>query len=1394
MNVRFPRSLLALLGVGCLVACKTPDVTYDDEAPDFCRNDVLDALKETDVDCGGDCPPCANGRACAGPSDCRIESCIDGICQLGHCLDGEKSGDESDVDCGGACAACPDGYVCASDADCASGNCDDVTSQCVPGDCDDQDRNGDETDVDCGGPDCDPCPAGLACEEGPDCASGLCVSGTCEDVSCSDGRVNGDETDVDCGGGSCDSCSLLQRCLDDADCASEVCRVGLCVDPACTNATLDGTETDVDCGGDACAPCEPGQDCAVAADCTSRICDDGECTAPDCEDSVKNGDETDEDCGGTCPPCADELRCGIAADCESGVCTAGVCASPSCDDEAENQDETDVDCGGDTCDPCGVGRQCSTGDDCASGYCGGGECISVECSDGALNGGETGVDCGGRYCPGCPAGEPCLSGDDCMSRVCDDDGQCAAATCEDAVKNGDETDRDCGGGTCNPCAVGDRCAVGTDCVEAVCAANGTCSAPTCRDEAANGSETDQDCGGPSCGPCPDRSRCIEHSDCESGRCVNGRCAVPSCTDLVTNGDETDRDCGGSCETKCQNLQSCERGRDCISDYCDPVINLCAAAECSDEVKNGDETDLNCGGPDCPACSVGQVCLADRDCSTRNCGEADEETGVRRCEDADCDNGKTDGSETDEDCGGSCEPCGTEARCGDAEDCISRVCSTSGDSYVLTCQAASCSDRVQNQGETGIDCGIAACGGCGAGIPCTADGQCASGICDDTGATRVCTAALCTDDVRNGDESGVDCGGSCDPCPDGEPCNSDADCTSRSCGTDDRCAAAACDDERQNGNETGPDCGGPDCRATSKCPNNVGCAVDSDCQSGYCDGTVCADPGCTDRTLNGHETDLDCGGEDCRVSYPCADGKQCVIAADCRSGVCDDTECLAPTCSDGVLNGEETDKDCGGAACRALATPKLCADSKHCDEGADCQSGVCGGDGTCTPPSCSDGVLNGLETGTDCGGSLCRSQGKLCDEGLPCQIDGDCNSLICNPYDICTEPSCEDGKQNQGETAIDCGGPICTGLGYTCDDGLACEDSVDCTNGYCRPDVRLCSTPTCSDGYRNLTETDVDCGGGCVASANKKCANGRHCSVSNDCTSSYCNPTTVCSTPSCTDAWKNNLETDLNCGGPNCRASYPCAVGATCAIAEDCVDPAHASGTCPPATLACSYTCDSGYLDCTSAAGCESSASSLSTCGSCTNVCGTAGTTAAVCTSGSCVLTCDATHGDCNSSRADGCETSISSSETNCGACGAQCLKASGSLCQGTVCCPRLGEYHDQESNGGLAMPSAAVGSCFRISPLYCNWRLALQNQSSVSDISLRIERDTGGSALNITLPKNSQTVRIEASDLTGAFTAYVTNNYGDATGRNINWWQEYVSGTSVECACDLAHSSSCTSY
>lgn len=99
------------------------------------------------------------------------------------------------------------------------------------------------------------------------------------------------------------------------------------------------------------------------------------------------------------------------------------------------------------------------------------------------------------------------------------------------------------------------------------------------------------------------------------------------------------------------------------------------------------------------------------------------------------------------------------------------------------------------------------------------------------------------------------------------------------------------------------------------------------------------------------------------------------------------------CGDGITNGEETARDCGGRDCAP------CRDTLVCERGSDCESGSCVDSGNgfwwCVAGTCSDGVQNfgpgiGVETGVDCGGGTCGP----CPDGEGCFYDADCLSGYC----------------------------------------------------------------------------------------------------------------------------------------------------------------------------------------------------------------------------------------------------------------------------------------------------------------------------------------------------------------------------------------------------------------
>lgn len=77
-----------------------------------------------------------------------------------------------------------------------------------------------------------------------------------------------------------------------------------------------------------------------------------------------------------------------------------------------------------------------------------------------------------------------------------------------------------------------------------------------------------------------------------------------------------------------------------------------------------------------------------------------------------------------------------------------------------------------------------------------------------------------------------------------------------------------------------------------------------------------------------------GGTRCNDAGACV---ECNSAAECPAGAaCDAGKCVSASCVDGVKNGTESDTDCGGASCAG------CALDKACTSNGDCASGLCAG--------------------------------------------------------------------------------------------------------------------------------------------------------------------------------------------------------------------------------------------------------------------------------------------------------------------------------------------------------------------------------------------------------------------------------------------------------------------
>ncbi|HEX3853822.1 MAG TPA: discoidin domain-containing protein, partial [Polyangiaceae bacterium] len=280
------------------------------------------------------------------------------------------------------------------------------------------------------------------------------------------------------------------------------------------------------------------------------------------------------------------------------------------------------------------------------------------------------------------------------------------STCDDGVQGVNETGVDCGG-VCKACP-------------------DTAPPPVCGDGVQGPDETGVDCGGV-CPVCAAGQGCSVAADCESGNCQKSICRAATCSDGIENGAESDTDCGGRCLLLCKTGLRCNSESDCASGSC--AAGLCRAPSCNDRVTNGDETGVDCGGT-CPPCTPGMACQLAKDCASLNCNSS------HLCVDPGCTDMTKNGLETDTDCGGmDCAPCAPKKHCKVNTDCDSVIC----DGTTKLCNAASCSDAVQNQGESDADCGGGACPACVVGKQCRGASDCASAVCQ----AKLCVPAAPT---------------------------------------------------------------------------------------------------------------------------------------------------------------------------------------------------------------------------------------------------------------------------------------------------------------------------------------------------------------------------------------------------------------------------------------------------------------------------------------------------------------------------------------------------------------------------------------------------------------------------------------------------------------------------
>ncbi|MEA2749911.1 MAG: hypothetical protein QOI41_4054 [Myxococcales bacterium] len=128
--------------------------------------------------------------------------------------------------------------------------------------------------------------------------------------------------------------------------------------------------------------------------------------------------------------------------------------------------------------------------------------------------------------------------------------------------------------------------------------------------------------------------CAGPSDCESKVCTAMVCQTAAIDDGVKNGDESDVDCGGASAAapRCADDKSCNAATDCASGVCDATTKTCSKPTAADGVKNADETDVDCGGTitGAPKCDAGKGCNVHDDCTSDGCDDTKHCANGRSC--------------------------------------------------------------------------------------------------------------------------------------------------------------------------------------------------------------------------------------------------------------------------------------------------------------------------------------------------------------------------------------------------------------------------------------------------------------------------------------------------------------------------------------------------------------------------------------------------------------------------------------------------------------------------------------------------------------------------------------------------------------------------------------------
>jgi hypothetical protein len=575
-----------------------------------------------------------------------------------------------------------------------------------------------------------------------------------------------------------------------------------------------------------------------------------------------------------------------------------------------------------------------------------------------------------------------------------------------------------------------------------------------------------------------------------------------------------------------------------------------------------------------------------------------------------------------------------------------------------CPLPSCTDGIKNGAETDIDCGGGGdCAKCITGQQCAGPDDCASGACNSGLCAVVCLDGKgdCDGDPSNGCETNLKITTEhCGAC--GVPCalpHASARCSGGACVVD-ACQPPFedCDGDPKNGCETNTSSDEKNCAGCGKvCPSVNGAPY---CASSTCQ-IMCADgfADCDGDRGNGCETNttkdvLNCGG--CGKS---CDGKNGTPW--CKDGKCGISDCPPGfgDCNGDAADGCEVDLTKDSANCKTCGTSCVVANGMGACVGSVCKIDSCAKGHADCDPAAPGGYTNGCETSTDTDLANCGKCGQSCIIG---NATAKCEAGACK-VKSCTLPFADcDGNGLDCETDTSSSKTNCGGCGAS---GVDCDGAYKPFNATGKCVASGCQLDRCTGSYADCNkQPDLD---GCEADLQSNKLNCGACGTqcmsqngSNSCVMAACKPVCNPSFDTCDNDPNNGCETDERSSKANCGG---------CGIA--CQDNHTSSNDCVASV--CKPVCLAGYDDCDSSRtnGCEMPVSAdPNNCGACNMKCGLLHASVTGCANNQCTPTCDDGWGACGNP-ASGCDTSLDSA-VHCGNCQTSCTGGN-PFCLGRTC-------------------------------------------------------------------------------------------------------------------------------